>query len=276
MKIRSIQSIAPTRAINKSQERLAKLLAQMASGERIQSAADDPAGLAISGRMTSEMRALSQGVHNLNDGISYAQTAESALSGVTDAIGRMRELTLQAGNGTLNDEDRAIIQREIDGLSEQIGGLAEGTRFNGRRPLRGDNVQIAPGAGQEAITVPGFDARPDGLGADPDDPSSPTLDQLDVSTPEGVDAALGSLDRALGDVLAQRGRLGAVQNRMVATSDQLTSAHAHLAEARSRIADADYAQLSTEKAKQQILGQAGVSMLAQANVSAQVAATLLT
>lgn len=273
MKIKSTPGIGPRRAIDQSQRRLEKLMAQLASGKRIQSASDDAAGMAIADRMNSEMRALGQGMRNYSDGISYAQTAEGALGGVSDALGRMRELTIQAGNGTLNDSDREIIQQEIDHLAQEIDGIAGGAVFNGRRPLLGEGVKIQ-GRPEEAVELSGVDARASALGAVEGEEGTSVAD-IDVTTSEGVDSALSTLDRALEEITGQRASFGAAQSRLSSAIDRMSGAFTDMAEVRSRVEDLDYAQATAEHAKQQILGNSGISMVAQANISAQVAATLL-
>ena len=162
------RSLNAIRQQNSTQKLLGKAFQRLSSGLRINQAADDAAGLAISSRFTSQTRGLNQAIRNANDGISLVQTAEGALSSVTDNLQRIRELSIQAANGTLNDQDRGAIQAEIDQLTSEIERIGETTTFNGKKLLDGtsglQNFQVGANA-RETITVGSVDARASTLGA---------------------------------------------------------------------------------------------------------------
>ncbi|MBU0553798.1 flagellin [Myxococcota bacterium] len=220
----------------KNQQRLEQAFARLASGSRINSAADDAAGLAISSRMTSQIRGYDQAIRNANDGISYAQTAESALGGQTEALQRMRELTIQAGNGILNDQDRRAIQAEMDQLSEQIGQLGQ-TEFNGQRVLAGEGggaFQVGANP-NETIAMPRLYSQPESLGTAPVttsgeiDPSGLQAGELsingvDIRATQAADDTLSTTQNdasaiavaaAINDVAAETGVTATVEAAIV-------------------------------------------------------------
>jgi flagellin len=240
---------------------------RLSSGKRINSAKDDAAGLAISTRMDAKVRGLSQAIRNSNDGISLAQTAEGALQETSNILVRMRELAVQAANGTSSASDRTALQAEATQLISQIGDIATRTDFNGTVLLDGTanlNIQTGVDTGQTVnITIGNMQAAGLGVAA------------VDISTAAGASTALGLLDTAINTVASSRASLGAVQNRLESNVNNLTSTVTNLAEAKSRIADADYSAESTKLASSQILAQASTAMLAQANQSQQGVLNLL-
>lgn len=242
---------------------------RLSSGKRINSAKDDAAGLAIATRMDATVRGLNQAVRNANDGISLAQTAEGAAGGISDILVRMRELAVQASNGTLGTDDRAAIQTEVTALIEQIDDIADRTTFNGNQLLDGSvaagfDIQTGLDTGQTVnITVADLNAAALGVAA------------LDLSTAAGASAALATLDTGIQTIATERANLGAQQNRLEATVDTLTSTVTNLADAKSRIEDADFSAESTNLAAAGILAQASTAMLAQANQSQQGVMNLL-
>lgn len=253
---------------------------RLSSGKRINSAKDDAAGLAIATRMDANVRGLNQAVRNANDGISLAQTAEGAMGNISNILVRMRELAVQASNGTLGTEDRAAIQTEVTALVSQIGDIAERTTFNGTDLLEGGaSIDIQTGVNSgEKVTIAIADLQAnaigevDGTGALV---AGSAVSDIDLSTAADASTALGILDDAIQTVATERANLGAQQNRLEATVDNLTSTVTNLADAKSRIEDADFSAESTKLAAAGILAQASTAMLAQANQSQQGVMNLL-
>lgn len=243
------------------------LLKQLASGKRINSAADDAAGLAIINRLQSELDGQLRGSQNGQDGISLAQTADAAFSDIGDSTARIRELSIQAGNGILSSSDRQAIQTEISGLTDHINEVAGNTTFGGVGLLNNNgSIGITLG-GQSTIDVATKDAATDlnGLG----------LNAIDVTTAAGAQSALGVLDDVTDYIGANRGELGATQNRIGSGLRNLSNQRVQLADAQSRIADADFAQLTSERAKNDILQQSQLAIQGQSNLSRQNALSLL-
>lgn len=240
---------------------------RLSSGKRINSAKDDAAGLAIATRMDAKVRGLNQAVRNANDGISLAQTAEGAMGEISNVLVRMRELSVQAANGTTATSDRAAIQTEVTALLGQIGDIAGRTDFNGTNLFDAAgtfNIQTGVDTGQTVgITFVSMNAT--GL----------AVNAVDMSTTAGASTAMGLIDTAINTVATQRAGLGAAQNRLEVTVNNLTSTATNLSDARSRIADTDFSAESTNLAAAQILSQASMAMLAQANQSKQGVMNLL-
>lgn len=279
----NIASLNAQRHLNANQTNLAKSMQRLSSGLRINSAKDDAAGLAISDRMTSQIRGLNQAVRNANDGISLAQTAEGALQETTNLLQRIRELAVQAANDTNSTEDRESLQAEVDQNIAEIERIATDTKFNGKALLDGsgdaDNMVFHVGAnGGQHITFSIAAANLTALGitaTDNADPLNPVPSTPNVLTQGAADAAIGTIDAALTTVDGIRGDLGAIQNRFESTIANLSNVSENLAASRSRILDADIAQETSEMTKNNILQQAGVSILAQANQTPQLALSLL-
>jgi flagellin len=242
---------------------------RLSSGKRINSAKDDAAGLAVATRMQAASRGFTQAIRNANDGISLAQTADSAAGSVSDILVRMRDLAMQASTGTLSDADRGLVQKEVTALISQIGDIVGQTTFNGNKLLDGSvaagfDIQTGINTGEKVnITIGKLDATTLGVNA---------LSVADVTNATG---ALATLDTAITTVAGERANLGAQQNRLEAAVDNLTSRVTNLDESRSRIEDADFSAESTKLAAAQILSQASTAMLAQANQSAQGVMNLL-
>jgi flagellin len=255
-------------SLNKSYERLA-------SGIRINSAADDAAGLQISERITTQVQGLEQATRNANDAISLTQVAEGALTETTGALQRIRQLAVQAQNGINSDSDRAALQKEVSALKLEISRIATDTTFNGVEVLNGAfsaAFLVGSNSGQtvsvnlSAGNIPGnsgFSAT--GLG----------INALTVTTAAGASAALDTIDAALSSVLAVRGDLGALENRFQSTIRNLANVGENLQSARSRIQDTDFASETSNLTRNQIIQQASLSILSQANSAPQSALALL-
>ncbi|MCG5516526.1 MULTISPECIES: flagellin domain-containing protein [unclassified Ectothiorhodospira] len=255
----NIASLNAQRNLNATQNQLQTSLERLSSGLRINSAKDDAAGLAISESFTSQIRGLNQAARNANDGISLAQTAEGGLAEINNNLQRLRELAVQSANGTLEDTDRAQLQKEVAQITSEIDRVAKETTFNGKEVLTGIsalNLQVGADAGQTIeISLDGIDAQASALG----------VSGLSLSSQGAASAALDTLDSAIGDIAGFRADLGAIQNRLESTVSNLENASENLSAARSRILDADFAAETASLTRSQILQQAGTSVLAQAN-----------
>ena len=267
-------NVSALRAQNSSrvaERNQSQAMERLSSGKRINSAKDDAAGLAVATRMQAASRGFTQAIRNANDGISLAQTADAGAASISDILVRMRELAMQASNGTLSDPDRVLVQKEVTALISQIGDITTQTTFNGNKLLDGTvtagfDIQTGIKATEVVnITVANLTAGATGLG----------VSALSVATAGGASAALATLDTAIDKVAGERANLGAQQNRLTAAVDNLTSRVTNLDESRSRIEDADFSAESTKLAAAQILSQASTAMLAQANQSAQGVMNLL-
>ncbi len=232
---------------------------KLASGKSINSAKDDPAGLAISDRMDAQLRSLDVAARNANDAISMTQTADGGLSQSTSALQRMRELSVQAGNGIYNAADRNALGQEFSQLQQQLDSIATDTSFNGQSLLDGSlssgaQFQVGTESGQ-TVTLSLDSAAAAGLG----------VDGLSIDTLEGASDAVGAIDEALSTVGTMRGNLGATQSSLESSIETLGEEAVNTASAKSRIADTDYAKEVSELTKASILEQAGVSMQVQKN-----------
>ena len=270
-------ALRATNASAASSKALSTAMERLSTGKRINSAKDDAAGLAIASSMTSQIKGMTQGIRNANDGISLAQTAEGALGEVTNMLQRMRELTVQAGNDTNDATAKGNIKSEIDQLATQIGKVLTDTSFNGIKLFDGSAGPASDGKINIQAGANSSDAIEIDLGNVEDDTdvaavvtAGATTTALDVTAGTfDVGAALDLYDDALKAVDTSRANLGAVQNRLESTVNTLTANVTNLTDAKSRIEDADFSTETTALAKAQILSQASTAMLAQANQSQQ-------
>ncbi|MGI9862417.1 flagellin [Moorella naiadis] len=268
------------RNLSITQNALSKSMEKLSSGFRINRAADDAAGLAISEKMRGQVNGLNQAVRNAQDGISLIQTAEGALNETHAILQRMRELTVQAANDTNTAADRSQIQKELDNLKSELSRIASTTQFNTKNLLgkvSGTTMaqakftfQIGANSGQTIqLSINNMSAT--GLGI-----ASGTANKINVSgaskTAASISALLSTIDNAIGKVSTERANLGAVQNRLEHTINNLNVASENLTAAESRIRGVDMAQEMMNFTRDQILSQAGTAMLAQAN---QIPATVL-
>ncbi|MEM7665625.1 MAG: flagellin [Pseudomonadota bacterium] len=265
----NISALRAANAGTQANNMLGDAMERLSTGRRINSAADDAAGLSIATGFTSDIRGLNQGIRNANDGIALAQTAEGALNEVTNMLQRVRELAVQSSNGTLDAEDRSFLDTEVEELAGQIADIMTNTEFNGVSLLSTTSgsdvtVDIAIDAGRTVT-----------LTSNAIDGANLTAAALDVSDTTNAATAITNVDAALSDVNTTRSSLGAGQNRLESAINNLTTTSTNLADARSRIEDTDYSAETTALAKAQILGQASTAMLAQANQSQQNVLSLL-
>lgn len=287
----NISAMRATNASVSAGKMLGTSMERLSTGRRINSAADDAAGLAISASFTSQIRGMQQGIRNANDGISLAQTAEGALDEVTNMLQRMRELTVQRSNDTYKAEDIANIDSERNALADQISRVITNTTFNGKNLFATGDAAATPPT-TNTISIQAGASTADAISLDLPNlstngsltavltfatPGDPTATPPTPPTPgtARVDADLEQFDAAIGAVTTARADLGAFQNRLQSAVNNLTNISTNLSDARSRIEDTDYSQETTALAKAQILGQASTAMLAQANQSQQNVLSLL-
>jgi len=271
-------SLYAQQAMTTNARGLATVMQQLSTGKRINNAVDDVAGMAISTRLTSQIRGLNQAVRNTNDGISLLQTAEGATEQVTNMLQRMRELAVQASNDTNNTNDRSYLNLEFQALSTQIGVIATQTQWNGSNVLDGTSrgsgsgvfsFQVGANSGQTISVTLSNLTTTSGAGK----MSAITTNQITSSSLAG--SALSSIISALDTVSMERANMGAVISRLQFASDNLANVSAKAQESRSRIEDTDYSQATTELAKRNIIQQAAQAMLAQANQQPQSVLSLL-
>ena len=269
----NVQSLIAQQALTVNNRGLSKAMEQLSTGKRINSAADDAAGLAISNKMTAQVRGLNQAVRNANDAISMVQTAEGALNEVTNMLQRMRELAVQAINGTNSTSDRSSLDSEYTALSAEITRISDKTTWNGMAIGGADagayTFQIGADSGA-TVTVSFADV-------DGSDALSVVASAIDIGVANvtAATSALTQLDNAISTVDAYRSTLGAMVNRLNYAADNLTNIATNTSASRSRILDTDYAQATTELAKRQIIQQAATAMLAQANQTPSSVLSLL-
>ena len=266
-------------ALARNERALGAAMEQLSTGRKINSAADNASGLAISTRMTAQIRGLDQAVRNANDAISMISTAEGALDEITAMLQRMRELAVQAGTGTTASEDRSYLNQEYIHLLAEVERVSANTQWNGREILDGE----AAGSGASSNVAFQVGMNPTQVisvtfGNMASDATMASLNGFNLSTPtagSAVQAAsqvITAADVAIEAVSTQRATFGAVSNRLTHTIDNLTNVVTQSEGARSRILDTDYAQSTSELARTQIIQQAATAMLAQAN---QLPATVL-
>ena len=269
-------SLFAQRQLGKSQMGQQKSLQRLSTGLRINSAADDAAGLAISTQFTAKIRGMNQASRNAADGISMIQIAEGGLEQMGGILTRMRELSIQSANGSLTDSDRLFIETEFSELSAELDRIAGSTDFNGRKLLQGSasaGVTFHIGVNNtttDKITVSIQNVQASQLGT-----NGTKLNAQGVSTVTKAQTALGVIDAAITQLSTARSKLGAGQNRLDVTIDNLGTTVENMSAANSRIRDADIAKESAALTRAQILTQAGVSVLAQANQTPQAALSLI-
>ena len=262
-------------ALARNERELTAAMEQLSTGKKINSASDNAAGLAITTRMTSQIRGLDQAVRNAYDAVSMVQTAEGALDEITAMLQRMRELAIQAGTGTTDAVDRTYLNQEYVALRGEIDRIADNTEWNGRVILNG-NAGASAGGGLSAVTFQVGAGEAQTIAVNfgnftNTDGSMSTLASTRLSAPSIASAvsvasnAITSLDTAITAVSNQRASFGAVNNRLIHAVDNLTNISTNAAQTRSRIMDTDYAAATSELARTQIIQQAGTAMLAQAN-----------
>ena len=267
----NINALRASNASSAANQMLGTAMERLSTGKRINSAKDDAAGLAIATTMTAQVRGMSQGIRNANDGISLAQTAEGSLNEVTNMLQRVRELSVQSASGTYQDSDRTNMQAEVDQLTAQIGQVISNSDFNGVKLFDGSTATVTIQAGANStdqIDLAMADLST--LAA-----SGGAAGSYDISTATAAGTTGGTIDTELASIATARASLGAGQSRLESAVNSLTNNVTNLSDARSRIEDADYSAETTALAKAQILSQASTAMLSQANQSQQNVLSLL-
>ena len=264
-------------ALTKNDRELSTAMQQLSTGRKINSAADNASGLAISARMTSQIRGLDQAVRNANDGVSMVQVAEGALEEIGSMLQRIRELAVQSGTGTTASADRTSLNTEFQTLVDEIDRIVDNTTFNGRNVLNAaaggaanaSKVAFQVGAGaKQTISLSFGNFLQTGASGTFKSLASATLTLSAATTTLGITNASKVMvvtDLAIERVSKQRATFGAITNRLEHAIDNLTNVKTNTEASRSRILDTDYAESTSELARTQIIQQAGTAMLAQAN-----------
>lgn len=266
----NVSSLNAQRQLFNSGQGLNVSFERLSSGFRINRAADDAAGLQISDRLTSQIQGLDQAVRNANDAISLTQTAEGALNEVTTSLQRIRQLAVQSQNGINSSADRTALQAEVTQLQAEISRVAQTTQFGGIDLLTGGfSAQFLVGANSNQNISVNL-SRSGGFGA-----SGLSVGTLSVATAANASAALTSVDAAISAIGGTRAELGALQNRFQSTIRNLSNISENVSNARSRIRDTDFATETAELTRNQIVQQASLSVLGQANQRPQSALSLL-
>ncbi|WP_416545185.1 flagellin [Limnohabitans sp. DCL3] len=276
----NINSLVTQNALTRNNRALSTSMEQLSTGKRINSAADDAAGLAITNKMTSQIRALNQGIRNANDGISLMQTAEGATTEITNMLQRMRELAVQASNDTYTSFDRSALNAEVTALKSEISRIGDNTEWNGMKLFTNKSAGSAGGIGVSGtvrlqLGVDGKDSDRIEVKLNEINSKKLGVSGLSLANLSGATSALATLDKAIGMIDDDRARFGATINRLTYAVDNLTNVSQNTSASRSRILDTDYAKASSEMARTQIIQQAATAILAQANQSQQSVLKLL-
>ena len=269
----NIQSLSSQRALNTNREGQNRSLEKLSAGERITRAGDDAAGLAISEKLKAEIRSLRQANRNANDGISLIQTAEGGANEIQNILIRLRELSMQSATDTVGDVERGFTDKEVQNLVSEVQRISQVTTFNGKALLNGtgENLEFQVGTHNKPTEdrmiydTRSADATTEHLG----------LAGMTVIKKEDAQGNLAKIDEAIRMLNDNRAGFGALQNRLQSTINNLSIADENLSAANSRIRDVDVASESAELTKKNILMQAGVSMLAQANSNGMMALKLI-
>ena len=265
----NIAALRSARMLSLSSFGLDTSMQRLASGFRINSAADDAAGLQIGVRLSSQIQGLQQGMRNAQDGISVAQVAEGALQETTSILQRIRQLAVQSQNGINSSSDRTALQKEVSQLTTELNRISETSEFAGKKLLDGKfsaDFLVGANAGQTIkvdLSKRAFDVE--GL----------QLEDLSISSTAGAAASLERLDKAIEQVGSSRADLGAVQNRFQSRIRSLSNSTENLSGARSRIMDTDFAKEAAELTRRQIMQQASIAIMAQAQQAPQLVLRLL-
>ncbi len=275
--ITNVASLSAQRNLGRAQEMQQSSVGRLSSGLRINKAADDAAGLGISESLRADIRSISQAKRNASDGISLTQVAEGAMNEVQGIVSRMRELAVQSANGTLGTTERGYIQTEFSSLRSEINRISSVTEFNGTKLIDGT---IASGSGSQfqvgihntsndRLTMAIATITASALG------SGTMIGSLSLSSASGAQSAIGVFDAAIKQLSTARAGIGAMQNRLSVTMNNLSVSHENLSAAESRVRDVDVAEETSALTRSQILSQASISLLSQANQLPGAALSLL-
>jgi flagellin len=279
----NLNSLTAQRNLSTSQSSLATSMQRLSSGLRVNSAKDDAAGLAISERMTAQVRGMNVAIRNANDGISLVQTAEGALSKVGDSLQRMRELAVQSRNSTNSSSDKDSLDKEFGELAKEIQRVIGGTTFNGQNVIGSNAGTLTIQVGANTQSDDNIDLVTTNMGAAAEITSVAGTDNTgnsrasigSAANSTAVGTVIDNIDKAIDFVNSQRATLGASQNRFDAVISNLQVSVENQSAARSRITDADFASETANLSRSQILQQAGNAMVAQANQLPQQVLSLL-
>lgn len=269
----NVPSISAQRSLSQTNRVQESTLAKLSSGSRINQAADDAAGLAISEKLKAQIRGTNQATRNANDGISMVQTAEGGLNEISNILVRLRELSIQSASDTVGETERKFSDLEYQNLKQEIERISSVTEFNGTKLLNGEGDQLDFQIGihndsfQDRISydIGATNSRIGNLG----------MDSISVVSKQGAQESLATIDKAIESVSGSRANLGALQNRLSSTVNNLQVSSENMSAANSRIRDTDYAEVTAQNAKMGILNAAGTSVLGQANMQTQNALKLI-
>jgi flagellin len=269
----NVQALAAQRFLNINHEAQNRSLEKLSSGTRINRAGDDAAGLAISEKLKANIRSMKQATRNAQDGVSLIQVAEGAMNEISNILIRLRELSIQAASDTIGDPERAFVDKEVQHLKSEIDRIAASTEYNGTKLLAGTaptlefqvGVNNNPGVDRFIFDSKGLVTNLGTL----------NLDNVATNSKENAQTNIEKLDFAITKVNENRASLGALQNRIYSTINNLNIYQENLQAANSRIRDTDMAEETSELVKQNILTQANISVLGQANSNPQLALKLL-
>jgi flagellin len=264
-------SQAVQRNMSSSQSGLMTSMQRLSSGSRINGAEDDAAGLAISDRMNSMIKSQNVALRNVNDGTSMMQVADGAAGDISTSLARMKELATQAANGTLQTSDRTALQTEFNNLQKEVSRTANGASFNGTNVLNNSSstktIQIGSTA-SDTLSISTANLQSSALGVG-------SANSISLATQSGASSALTAIDSAIDKLNATRSNFGANMNRLSSISSQLSTSIQNQSAAKSRITDTDYATETASLSRTQVLQQAGMAMLSQANSLPQQVLSLL-
>lgn len=269
----NIASLQANTSLNKTNQRLSQNMQKLSSGLRINRAGDDAAGLAISEKLQADLRSLLQLKRNANDGISLIQVAEGAMSEVSQILIRMRELAIQGATDTVSEDQKKFLQVEIEELKKEIDRIGVTAEFNGIKLLSGNFLSTSAPTFQVGLT--GDTAQQISFSLSTMTASALGIGSLAVTASSTSRAQLSLIDTAIQQLNSARAVMGAAQNRLQVTINNMSTQHTNLSAANSRIRDVDVAEETATMSRNQILMQAGVSVLAQANQIPQMALSLL-
>ena len=276
----NISSLNAQRNLATSNQSLSVSLQRLSSGLRVNSAKDDAAGSAIAEGLTSAIRGGNQSIRNANDGISVGQTAEGALGQIANNLQRIREISVQAANGSISNSNRSQLQKEVDQLTQEISRIVQTTEFNGTKLLSGASTitfQVGfSGSADNQVSVDTSNLAQNGAaGLNAYSGTLTATGTVNVTTSGGASAAINKLDADIAQIANIRATFGSVQNRFEAVVSNLQNYVENLSASKSRLIDADFAAETAQLTRNQILQQAGTAILAQANTVPQGALTLL-
>ncbi len=268
----NVPSLSTQRNLTQTSNEAGKSYARLSSGQRITKSGDDAAGLSISNNLEATVRGLKMAQRNANDGISFVQTAEGGINEVSNILIRLRELSVQAASDTVGDNERGFLDKEMQSLKSEVDRIAMVTNYNGTNLLSGEGRELSFQVGTSAgeMNQIKFDPSKSNVKAD-----ALGVGGLSLSSKDGALDSLGAIDEAIKRVNENRSDLGAMQNRLHSSSNSIGIAVENLSEAKSRIMDTDIAAETSNMVKNQILQNAGISVLAQANAAPNSALKLL-